>query len=108
MQLSLFDELDAQLIEAEEMLTIELKKREAELREKASQPKQCDHCGDWEPNEYLWNINHGTPTFYDMPGACVKHWGMFNQAHWDWGTDARKWLTERGFAVPSQNEMWSK
>jgi hypothetical protein len=108
MQFELFDELDAVLIEAEEKLSIEREQRQAALREKASQPKQCDHCSEWSPNEYLWNINHGEPSFYDLPGACVKHWAMFNQARWDSGADARQWLTERGFALPTETEKWSK
>ena len=107
-QLSLFEELDQEQEKLEAALAAEKAAEMQKLREEASQPKQCDHCGDWEPNRYLWDINHGNPSFYDMPGACVKHWAMFNQARWDWGTNARTWLEERNFPVPTAAEGWSK
>lgn len=103
-QLSLFDDIDQEQLQLEAEKTAEMQKRQ----EQNSLPKQCEHCGEWEPNKYLWDINHGTPNFYDMPGACVKHWGMFNQARWAWGNEARQWLTERGFAIPSKEESWEK
>jgi hypothetical protein len=102
-QLSVFDEIDAN-IAAQNAIT-EREKENAALI--ASLPKVCDHCGEESPNAYLWDTNHGTPTFYDMPGVCVKHWMMFNQARWNWGHDARAWLADKGFALPTEEERWT-
>ena len=102
MQLSIFDELDAQILADSEMQKRLEDARIALIQEQNRKPVQCDHCGDWSPNSYLYETNHGKPSFYDMPGVCVKHWFMFNQARWDCGTDARQWLSERGFALPTE------
>jgi hypothetical protein len=103
-QLSIFDELDA------DVAALEAKKKSEKENAAAiaSLPKVCDHCGDESPNAYLWSINHGTPRYYDMPGVCIKHHGMFTQARWDWGHDARAWLTDKGFALPTEEERWTK
>lgn len=108
MQLSIFDELDAQLFADKEYQDRIEAARQEQIRAERDQPKQCSHCGDWSANEYLWEVNHGTPSFYDMPGVCVKHWALFNQARWDWGDDARAWLTDHGFEVPSITQKWVK
>jgi hypothetical protein len=103
-QLSVFDDMDQILIEAEERTSIELAKR----READAQPHQCNHCGEWSPNRYLWDVNHGTPNFYNMPNVCVKHWSMFTQAQWWWGHAARAWLTDHGFNLPAEQTTREK
>lgn len=104
-QLNLFDEIDNAAAEREAKQAA----KQAALMEEARKPKQCTNCGEWSPNEYLWKTNHGEPEFYDLPGSCMKHWMMFNQAKWsghekmsDHAAAAESWLIERGFALPTQ------
>lgn len=96
-QLSIFDEIEK--AEAERL---------AAERIERDKPVTCTHCGEVSPNRYLWETNHGKPKFHDMPGVCVKHWFMFNQARWAWGDTARTWLFEHGFAWPTPEEEWVK
>lgn len=103
-QLSIFDELDQE----QERIEAEKAAEQQRLREIASQPVQCEHCGEWSPNQYLWETNHGKPHFYDMQGVCVKHWFLYHQSRWQEMTKAREWLTERGFAVHPPEGEWTE
>lgn len=77
-QLSIFDEIDQ--AEADRL---------AAIREERSKPKQCHHCGEWSPNRYLLDTNHGRV----FNGWCSKRLLLNNQGR----AEAVEWLKSHGW-----------
>jgi hypothetical protein len=84
-QLSIFDELDQEKAKLEGQKAAELQKR----REEAQQPHQCHHCGEWSPNKYLLDTNHGRV----FNGWCSKRLLLNNQGR----AEAVEWLKSYGW-----------
>ena len=107
-QLPLFDELDQQLLEAEEMLSKKREAEEAAMREEASKPKTCSHCGEVSPNSAMHMINHGEV----FNGWCSKRlmfnsWakpGTWAEQHEQQFATSSQWLSERGWVACDEHD----
>lgn len=87
MQLSIFDEIDAE-IKGQELAKEEALKARQEIN---SQPHQCHHCGEWSLNKYLLDTNHGRV----FNGWCSKRLLLNNQGN----SDAVGWLESHGWIL---------
>lgn len=103
-QLSIFDELDQE----QERIEAEKAAEQQRLREIASQPVQCGHCGEWSPNQYLSDTNHGII----FNGWCSKRlhlnsWakpGTWASQHEEQFEMSTAWLSSRGWVACDEHD----
>lgn len=105
-QLSLFDELDAEI---EKQKQLDAERLEAESIAQ-NEPVACSHCGELEPNTYLCMINHGL-VFNGWCGKRLRFNGMagginseFTQQKGEFYDAAVAWLAEHGWVACDQHD----
>jgi hypothetical protein len=104
MQLSIFDDLDAQEHVAESFRLA----AHAAQQELNHQPHQCSHCGEWSPNKYMRDTNHGIV----FNGWCgrrfwLNSWakpGTWAEEHKDQFETSTVWLAEHGWVACDEHD----
>jgi hypothetical protein len=70
---------------------VQIEAEKIPARPAIKQPEQCQHCGDWSPNSYLLQTNHG---LYFNGWCSRRFWASTRKNDED-----LEWLSSHGFEV---------
>ena len=103
-QLSIFDELDQENDKLKERTAADL----VAQQELNSQPHQCSQCGEWSPNKYMRDLNHGIVfngwcgrRFWLNSWAKPGTWAEKNEEQFNTST---AWLASHGWVACDEHD----
>ena len=70
---------------------VQIEAEQVPKKPETRQPEQCQHCGDWSPNAYLLQTNHGE--YFN--GWCGRRFWASTRKN----DEDLAWLSGHGFEV---------